>query len=81
MTEPHADLHFIKDIPQHVTRCNCFAKNKNAAHTGNAAKRNFKWPENGVKDCSGCLVPHGRKSYSYVTAHWNQISEIAKQNR
>ena len=30
---------------------------------------------------SGCMVPHGRKSYSYVTEHWNQISEIAKKNR
>ena len=48
---------------------------------GSRCGGNFKWLENGVKDCSGCMVPHGRKSYSYVTAHWNMISEIAKKNR
>ena len=48
---------------------------------GSGCGGNFKWLENGVKDCSGCMVPHGRKSYSYVTEHWNQISEIAKKNR
>ena len=48
---------------------------------GSGCGGNFKWLENGTKDCSGCMVPHGRKSYSYVTAHWNRISEIAKGNR
>ncbi len=48
---------------------------------GSRCGGNFKWLENGVKDCSGCMVPHGRCSYSYITARFNEVSEIARQNR
>ncbi len=33
---------------------------------GSKCGGNFKYLENGVKDCSGCLLPHGRGSYSYI---------------
>ena len=37
--------------------------------------------DNGVKDCSGCLVPHGRGSYSYIMKKYPELMELAKKNR
>ena len=31
--------------------------------------------------CYGCLLPHGRKSYGYVTGKFGEIAELAKKNR
>ena len=41
----------------------------------------FRYVGDGIKDCSACLLPHGRKSYSYVTGKFGQIAELAKKNR
>ena len=27
---------------------------------------NFNYLESGIKDCSNCLVPHGKNSYEYI---------------
>ena len=42
---------------------------------------NFVYLDNGVKDCSNCLVPHGRGSYSYVVKKFPELMELAKKNR
>lgn len=42
---------------------------------------NFRWLENGIKDCSRCLLPHARSSYSYVTQKFSEISKLAMKNR
>ncbi len=42
---------------------------------------NFKWTEEGVKDCSDCLVPHTRDSYDYMLKKFPELSELAKKNR
>ena len=42
---------------------------------------NFVYLDNGVKDCSGCLVPHGRGSYSYIISKYPELMELAKKNR
>ena len=42
---------------------------------------NFVYLDNGVKDCSNCLVPHGRGSYSYVLKKYPELMELAKKNR
>ena len=41
----------------------------------------FVYLDNGVKDCSGCLVPHGRGSYSYIMKQYPELMELAKKNR
>lgn len=41
----------------------------------------FVYLENGVKDCSGCLIPHGRGSYSYILEKFPAISELARCER
>ena len=48
---------------------------------GSACGGNFKWLENGVKDCSGCLVPHGRGGYAHITEKFPALAELAKKNR
>ncbi|MDY3869410.1 MAG: cysteine-rich small domain-containing protein [Pyramidobacter sp.] len=40
---------------------------------------NFKYTEGGIKDCSDCLIPHGRKSYSYIAAHFGKIVEAMRK--
>ena len=42
---------------------------------------NFVYLDSGVKDCSNCLVPHGRGSYSYVVKKFPELMELAKKNR
>ena len=48
---------------------------------GSKCGGNFRYLENGVKDCSDCLLPHGRGSYEYITGKFPLISAMAKRNR
>lgn len=41
---------------------------------------NCKYLENGVKDCSDCLVPHKKENFAYITARFEEICEIVKEN-
>ncbi|MBS5335409.1 MAG: metal-binding protein [Clostridiales bacterium] len=40
---------------------------------------NFKYLENGIKDCSNCLVPHNPKGYDYIVSKYSEILELAKK--
>ena len=40
---------------------------------------NYKYTETGLKDCSDCLVPHGRGSYSYIISKYPEIVELMKK--
>ena len=42
---------------------------------------NFKYTENGVKDCSACLVPHSRGGYKHIMANFPKIAELAKRKQ
>lgn len=46
---------------------------------GDRCGGNFRYIGDGIKDCSGCLLPHGRKSYGYVTGKFGEIAELAKR--
>ena len=48
---------------------------------GSACGGNCQWLPDGTKDCSACLAPHGRNSYSYVISKFGQIAELTKRNR
>ena len=48
---------------------------------GDKCGGNYAYLPNGVKDCSACLIPHGRKSYSYVVSKYPEISALAAKNR
>ena len=40
---------------------------------------NFTYTSGGVKDCSGCLIPHRPEGYDYVLSRFNQIVELARK--
>ena len=48
---------------------------------GSKSGGNFRYLETGVKDCSDCLLPHGRGSYSYIKSKYPELMELAKKNR
>ena len=40
---------------------------------------NFTYTETGIKDCSGCLIPHRRENYERIMAKMEQIITLAKK--
>ncbi len=47
---------------------------------GDKCGGNFKYIEDGIKDCSNCLIPHSESGYFYIVSKFSEISEIAKKN-
>ena len=39
---------------------------------------NFRYLENGVKDCSGCLIPHERGNYDLIVGRFEEIAALMK---
>jgi len=39
---------------------------------------NYKYLENGTKDCTNCKIPHSPKGYDYIMSKYGEIMEIAK---
>ena len=48
---------------------------------GSKCGGNFRYLENGVKDCSDCLLPHGRGSYSYIKSKYPELMEPPQARR
>ena len=48
---------------------------------GSQCGGNCQWLPNGIKDCSACMLPHGRGSYEYITGKFPLVSALAKRNR
>ena len=46
---------------------------------GNKCGGNFTYTEQGIKDCSGCLVPHRREKYLKIMEKMPEILELAKK--
>ena len=46
---------------------------------GDRCGGNFRYTEKGIKDCTGCLVPHKRENYGYVTKRFADVAELAKR--
>ena len=46
---------------------------------GDRCGGNFQYTEDGIKDCSGCLVPHRRKNYDKIMEKMPQVMELAKK--
>ena len=39
---------------------------------------NFHYTDSGVKDCSGCALPHKRENFGYIMEKFKEIQEITK---
>ena len=48
---------------------------------GRACGGRFSYTDSGVKDCSECLVPHTRKSYSYIVSRFPELAALAKEQK
>lgn len=46
---------------------------------GDQCGGNFHYTEKGIKDCTGCLVPHMRENFGYVTGRFSQVAELARR--
>lgn len=40
----------------------------------------FRYTESGVKDCSGCITPHLRGNYGYITGRYGEIMDMVREN-
>ena len=40
---------------------------------------NFSYTENGIKDCSSCLVPHKRGNYDYMMKKMGDVIVLTKK--
>jgi len=46
---------------------------------GDGCGGNFRYTDEGVKDCSACLLPHGRESYGYIIEQFPRISALCEK--
>ena len=46
---------------------------------GDKCGGNFVYLENGIKDCSRCLVPHRRENYDRIMEKMGAVMELAKR--
>ena len=42
---------------------------------------NFKYLENGCKDCTECIIPHLRESYDVINKEYPKIKEMARKKK
>ena len=47
---------------------------------GDRCGGNFRYTQDGVKDCSGCLRPHRRENYGAISAKMKDVLELVKKN-
>ena len=47
---------------------------------GDKCGGNFTYTEQGLKDCSKCLIPHRRENYNKIMEKLPQIMDLAKKN-
>ena len=48
---------------------------------GEACGGNFRYLENGNKDCSRCTLPHSRQSYAGIVSRYPELAELARRKR
>ena len=46
---------------------------------GDRCGGNFTYLENGIKDCSNCLIPHRRENYDRIMEKMGAVMELAKR--
>ena len=41
---------------------------------------NFRYTEKGIKDCTGCLIPHIPGNYDLIISRYPEIAELVKKD-
>ena len=45
---------------------------------GDKCGGNFRYTEDGIKDCSGCRVPHVPENYDRICSRFAEIAELCR---
>lgn len=76
----HTDCEYFpchaKDHPEDFNCLFCYCP---LYTLGERCGGNFTYNAKGVKDCSNCQIPHGRRSHFYITSRFSEIAELAKK--
>lgn len=48
---------------------------------GDRCGGNFSYTEGGIKDCSGCRIPHRRENYNLICEKMEQVIELVRQKK
>lgn len=48
---------------------------------GRTCGGHFGYTEKGVKDCSGCMVPHKKENYGLILEKYKEISQMTQENK
>lgn len=46
---------------------------------GHECGGNFVYTEDGIKDCSNCMIPHSKEAYDYIIGKSKLLIELAKE--
>ena len=46
---------------------------------GDGCGGNFSYTEEGIKDCSACLVPHRKENYDRILEQFPELAELARK--
>ena len=46
---------------------------------GDKCGGNFIYLDNGIKDCSNCMVPHSKGAYDYIMGKCDLLMDLAKK--
>ena len=46
---------------------------------GDKCGGNFSYTAGGLKDCSGCSIPHRRENYGYITGKYDEIKKLVQK--
>lgn len=46
---------------------------------GDKCGGNFRYTENGTKDCSLCMIPHHKDAYDHILSKWELLAELANK--
>ena len=73
-----------KYFPCHKTKCedfNCLFCYCPLYTLGDRCGGNFNYLDNGIKDCSECMLPHSPSGYNFIVAKFDEVAKIAKKNK
>lgn len=48
---------------------------------GDQCGGNFTYTKEGIKDCSGCLIPHRRENYQRIVCKMGEVIELTKKRQ
>ncbi len=47
---------------------------------GDKCGGNYTYTDNGIKDCSNCLIPHSENGYDYIISKLADVVELEKKD-